>query len=100
MISLSLSLPSERSVSPLASCETGPLLLVLPTREDSDITDDDDNNRWSYDAWFLWKPEAIDSSVFVKLKAEGLQFADDCGRIIYTIAQLTRMYIYSHNHIV
>ena len=62
----------------MAAYETGPLLLVLPSREGSDITDDDDD-KLSCDAWFLWRPEAIDSSVFVELKAGGLQVADNCG---------------------
>ena len=77
-LSLTLSL-TEKSVSPLAAYETGPLLLVLPNRGDIADDDDDDDDRWSCDAWFLWRPEAIDSSVFVELKAGGLQIADDCG---------------------
>ena len=71
-LSLSLSRsPSEKSVSPLAAYETGPLLLVLPNR--GIIADD----NLSYDAWFLWRPEAIDCSIFARLKTDGLQVAED-----------------------
>ena len=71
----------ERSVSPLAAYETGPLLLVLPSREGNDVIENE--NRLSYDAWFLWRPEVIDSNIFVKLKAEGLQVAEDCGTSVF-----------------
>ena len=86
MMSLSLTLThTEKSVSPLAAYEAGPLLLVLPNREGStsDIADgDDDDDMWSCDARFLWRPEAINSSIFVELKAGGLQIANDCGTSI------------------
>ena len=69
-------------MSPLAAYETGPLLLVCPHSdgESEDIDEREiDARSVSCDAWFLWRPEAIDSSVFVRLKGGGLEVADDDG---------------------
>ena len=74
----------ERSVSPLDAYETGPLLLVTPTTDGEaegggNGGEGCDSRELSCDALFLWRPEAINANIFVKLKNDGLRVVDDCG---------------------
>ena len=64
---------------PLWSYETGPVLLVLP-----DTSDQSGSSSVSCDAWFLWKPEAINVSAFTLTESittnEGLCISFRCKK--------------------
>ena len=56
--------------SPLAAYETGPLLVVCPS-------DQSDYKEMSCDAWFLWKPEAINPTPFRHLQTKPPEIASE-----------------------
>ena len=56
----------------LSSYETGPVLLARPC-----ISDQSDSSTVSCDTWFLWKPDAVDASLYT----HRLTMANDEGKL-------------------